>query len=113
MLVDFEAAWLDLKAEVDGKQGIGVDRLLALMARLETQHRVPESVAEEALRLYGLQFTQDLRALARGESMRASPSSPDAGAGPPPGMAPLAHPTIREDLDDCRARPEARAGSRG
>jgi len=113
MLVDFERAWLDLKAELDGKQGIGVDRLLALMARLEARHRLDESLAEEALRLYGVQLSQDLRALARGDhvTLTVTAPTPDAWASPRVGMASPSHPTIQEDLDD--RSPEAHAGSRG
>lgn len=41
-LVDYEAAWLGLKAEVVTKRSHGRDGLLQAMARLEIDNRVPE-----------------------------------------------------------------------
>jgi hypothetical protein len=60
MLVDYERAWLELKAATLGKQGIGVGTLHSLMAELEISNRVEEGLPERALRLYGVLLGQDL-----------------------------------------------------
>lgn len=60
MLVDYERAWLALKAATAGRQGIGVGSLHALMAQLEIDHRVEEGLPERAFRLYGVALAHDL-----------------------------------------------------
>lgn len=67
MLVDYEAAWLALMARLGEKPNWGRDQIRAEMAAIVSEHHVPESGPEEALRLYGVQFHEDLRAAARDE----------------------------------------------
>lgn len=91
MLVDYERAWLALKAATLGKQGIGVGTLHALMAELEIKNRVEEGLPERALRLYGVALAQDLTigghspatttALAQSsDGFEAAPSDPNNGS---------------------------------
>lgn len=42
MLVDFERAWLELKAEIVSKNSHGQRDLLSRMAQIEVASRVPE-----------------------------------------------------------------------
>ena len=87
MLVDYERAWLALKAATSGKQGIGVGTLHALMAQLEIDNRVEEGLPERAFRLYGVALAHDLTigshtpALSEahapsGDGFEAAPSDP-------------------------------------
>lgn len=71
-LVDFEAAWHQLAAEVSGRQGIGRDALFALMKRLEVEHALEEGVSDRLFRRYGVLLSEDLRAAARGEEQVGS-----------------------------------------
>lgn len=80
-LVDFEAAWLELADEVSGKQGIGADRLLALMKRLEVKHALEEGVAERMFRVYGVHLAEDLRAAAR-DALDGNAAASDPGQDP-------------------------------
>lgn len=45
MEVDYEAAWAEMKAHVLSKRSHGQDQLLAKMARLELDQRVPAGAA--------------------------------------------------------------------
>ena len=49
--IDFEAAWADLKAEILGKPSHGQRDLLASMARLEVEYRLPAGAASLPLRI--------------------------------------------------------------
>jgi hypothetical protein len=60
VLVDHEAAWLALKAAVAQKSHHGQRDLLAEMARLEVAHALVEGLPEKALRLYGVDLSEDL-----------------------------------------------------
>jgi hypothetical protein len=88
-LVDHEGAWQGLKGFLASvPQGIGVDRLLAVMGRLEVEHTLDESVLERALRVYGVELAEDIRT--RG----IQPALPEALAplADGPGAAPTEQP---------------------
>lgn len=59
MLVDVEGVLLDLKKHLLAKPHWGQRELTALIARLEVENRVEESLPEQALRLYGLAFYEE------------------------------------------------------
>lgn len=68
-LVDYERAWGQLAALISGKPHHGARDLALEMARLVAVNSVEESLPERALRLYGWQLHEDLRAAARQESV--------------------------------------------
>lgn len=72
-LVDWEAAFLDLEAYIEGKDGrsFGQRELSDEMRRLRVRHRVPEGLPERAMRLLG----PDLM-----EALRRRPATPDPEA---------------------------------
>lgn len=52
MAFDADAAWADLAAHIESREGHGSKTLLATMRELETKHRLREGLLERVLRLY-------------------------------------------------------------
>jgi hypothetical protein len=111
VLVDVEAAWLDLKAEVSRKSHHGQRDLLAVMARLEVKHRIePEGLPEQALRLYGLEFfSQVVKQLPDSPGDRVRPG--DGGNGR--AQRGTSQPTEYEESSNARNDAEAAGRSPG
>lgn len=52
-VVDYEAAWIELLDLVVSRPGWGSSTLAAEAASIAARHRVPESLVERVMRLYG------------------------------------------------------------
>lgn len=55
MVVDFEAAWIELQAAIAAKTQHGREGLLVEMAQIAERHRVPAGELSRLLRLYGVE----------------------------------------------------------
>lgn len=55
MVIDYEAAWIELSAVVAGKSQHGRSGLLVEMASIAERHRVPAGETSRLLRLYGIE----------------------------------------------------------
>ncbi len=74
MRVDWEQVVQDLEAHILTRNSHGQRHLLKKLAVLKTQHRVPEGMAEQALRLVGPELAEIM-------SERSSPSGPRSAGG--------------------------------
>lgn len=88
-LYDLERAWALLEEYVAAKPSHGSRDLALEMARIKATCAEDESAPERALRLYGVQLHEDLRASARGATIPdPPPTQPERSAHGPMAVAP-------------------------
>lgn len=82
MVVDYEAAWVELGQHVASKSQHGREATLVEMAEIAARHRVPAGEVSRLLRLYGVEVER-ARSI-EAETEQVEPGAFDGGLASPP-----------------------------
>lgn len=102
-LTDFERAWSELERYVASKPSHGARDLALEMISIRARCAEDESMPERAMRLYGVQLHEDLRAAARD-----TPPTPPERSSPRAMAVKPGHHSRQEDPDVRSNQGEAR-----